>query len=342
MDDYAGMSDETAATDDRLRPRPHRHWYRLALVFTIVLVVAVVATLPLAIRSMQEVLGRAPEPLFDLLTGEVVSAEAAAAAEQEATYVNLGMVDLDDSTGLLTLAVSGNRLCGDACPALDITFFALDDDADQRRGLPPSATLSLGPDDLIFSQTVQLPLRGQPSLYPFDTYEVWLGVGGVGTLPDGTTLELRPETLGGRAEVTLQNRIPDMIMDAPTPIDPAVAGAAADPFAFLAVQDIVFERPAYLKVLAVVLVLLIAVSAAMALLTREVNDLALGIGGLILGVWGIRSILMPQGVSTVTAIDLALSWLILLLLLGLALRVALHFHRHSDLPLPKPRSRRPR
>jgi hypothetical protein len=340
MDDYAGMSDEPAATDDQLLPRPHRHWYRLALVFTIVLVIVVVASLPLAVSSMQEVLGRGPEPLFDLVTGDMISPETAAAAEQEATYVNLGMVDLDDSTGLLTLAVSGNRLCGDACPALDLTFLALDDDADQRRGLPPSAILSLTPDDVVFSQTVQLPLRGQPSLYPFDTYQVWLGVGGVATLPDGTTMELRPENLGGRAVVTLQNRIPDMIMDAPTPIHPDAATAAADPFGFLAVQAITFERPAYLKVLAVVLVALIAVSATMALFTREVNDLALGIGGLILGVWGIRSILMPQGVSTVTAIDLALSWLILLLLLGLALRAALHFHRHSDLPMPRPRRSR--
>jgi FtsH-binding integral membrane protein len=103
------------------------------------------------------------------------------------------------------------------------------------------------------------------------------------------------------------------------------------------VEEITFERPAYLKVLAVVLVVLIAVSATMALFTREVSDLTLGIGGLILGVWGIRSILMPQGLSTVTAIDLALSWLILLLLLGLALRAALHFLRHSELSLPRPR-----
>ena len=340
MEADAGLSDDPTAMSGRPRPRPHHVWYRLALLLTIVLVIVVVVSLPIAVRSMQEVLGRAPEPLFDLVTGEVVAPEAAAAAEQEITYINLGMVDLDDSTGELTLAVSGNRLCGDACPTLDITFLALDDDADQRRGLPPSATLTLAPDDLIFSETVQLPLRGQPSLYPFDTYQVWLGIGGVATMPDGTTIDVRPETMGGRAELTLQNRIPDMIMDPPTPIDPAIAGAAADPFAFLAVHEIIFERPAYLKVLAVVLVLLIAVSATMALFTREVNDLALGIGGLILGVWGIRSILMPQGVSTVTAIDLALSWLILLLLLGLALRAALHFHRHSALPMPRPRRAR--
>jgi hypothetical protein len=128
-------------TTDQSQPRPHRRWYRLALVVTLVLIVFVLVTLPFTLRSMQEVLGRAPEPLFDLVTGEVVSAQADAAA-RELTYVNLGMVDLNDATGELSLAVSGNRVCGDVCTALDIIFLALDDDAAQRRGLPPSATLS--------------------------------------------------------------------------------------------------------------------------------------------------------------------------------------------------------
>jgi hypothetical protein len=89
----------------------------------------------------------------------------------------------------------------------------------------------------------------------------------------------------------------------------------------------------------VALVLLIAISATVALFTRGLDELALGFGGIILGVWGIRSVLMPQSIGTVTAIDLALSWLILLLLLGLALRAALHFHRRSDLPLPRSRGK---
>jgi hypothetical protein len=106
------------------------------------------------------------------------------------------------------------------------------------------------------------------------------------------------------------------------------------------VNDIVISRPAYLQVLAIVLVVLIGVSALMALFTRSLNDLALGIGSLILGVWGIRSILMPQSLNTVTAIDLALSWLILLLLLGLGLRMALYFLKQSELQIPAaPRAR---
>ena len=136
---------------------------------------------------------------------------------------------------------------------------------------------------------------------------------------------------------TLQNQVLDMIMAPPETIPPESVHVPTDPFGFLAVQALNYERPAYLQVLAVVLVLLVAVSAALALFTRHIDELALGFGGIILGVWGVRSILMPQSIGTVTAIDLALSWLILLLLLGLAMRALLHFHRHSELPLPRPR-----
>ena len=129
-------------------------------------------------------------------------------------------------------------------------------------------------------------------------------------------------------------------MPPPVAIDPQDAHAATDPFAFLAVQSLTFGRPAYLEVLAVVLVALIAISAALALFTRSISELTLGVGGLILGVWGVRSVLMPTSLPTVTAIDLALTWVILLLLLGFALRAILHFHRNSDLPLPRPRRNR--
>jgi hypothetical protein len=324
------MSDDTPAHEPL--PAPRRQWYRLALGATVLLVLLVLALLPIAIGSMQDVLGRGPDHLYDLATGKAVTPTAASAAEANATYFNLGVVDLDEETGQITMAVSGNRRCGAACPSLALTFAALDDDADERRGLPPSATITLTPDDRIFSQAVHLPVRGQPSLYPFDQYELWLGVGGVEILPDGTSVEVRPETLAGRAVVTVQNRVPDMIMDSPVPIAPETVRAATDPFGFLTVQALSFARPAYLKVLAVVLVLLVTVSAVLALFMRDIQDLLLGIGGLILGVWGVRSVLMPQSMPTVTAVDLALSWVILLLLLGLALRAALHFYRHSDLP----------
>ena len=118
------------------------------------MVVVVLALLPMAVTSMQEVLGRGPDTLYDLVTGQPVDPAKVVAAEDEGIYVNLGIVGLDESTGLLTIAVSGSRTCTGPCPATTMTLAALDDDADQRRGLPPSAHLTLQPEDTVFSQSV--------------------------------------------------------------------------------------------------------------------------------------------------------------------------------------------
>ena len=56
---------------------------------------------------MQAVLGSGPDTLYDLVTGQPVDPAAVVAAEEGGTYFNLGMIGLDESTGLLTIAVSG-------------------------------------------------------------------------------------------------------------------------------------------------------------------------------------------------------------------------------------------
>ena len=98
-------------------------------------------------------------------------------------------------------------------------------------------------------------------------------------------------------------------------------------------KQLEFRRPIYLQVLTALLVLLIGISGLLALLTRSIDDLLLGIGGLILGVWGIRSVMVPQPLPTLSVVDMSLSGVILLLLIGLAIRAAIHFHHLSELHL---------
>ena len=111
------MSDETTPTEEC--SEPHRHWYRLALAATLLMVAVVLALLPTAVTSMQEVLGSGPDTLYDLVTGQPVDPAAVIAAEDEGIYINLGIIGLDESTGLLTIAVSGNRNCTGPCPNND-------------------------------------------------------------------------------------------------------------------------------------------------------------------------------------------------------------------------------
>src|SRR5215208_7706418 len=98
MDNRAAMSDQPITTDERLPPTPHRHWYRLSLAATLLLVVVVIALLPLAVTSMQEVLGSGPDTLYDLVTGQPVDPAKVIAAEDNGIYVNLGIIGLDENT----------------------------------------------------------------------------------------------------------------------------------------------------------------------------------------------------------------------------------------------------
>jgi hypothetical protein len=188
-------------------------------------------------------------------------------------------------------------------------------------------TVTLQPTDQLFMQTVQLPIRGQPSLYPFETWQLWLGLTITDVHPDGTRVPMTVDQLPSRATFTLQSLLPDFLMAPPTPSAPQQVAAVHDPLLFTAVLGLAFTRPDYLQDLTLVLVVLITVSGLLALLTRTMTELVLGVGGLILGIWGVRSILVPQLVPTITTIDLALSTVILLILLGLEVRAVLHFIR---------------
>jgi hypothetical protein len=329
------MSDEmeqVVVSGSRPGSRPYL-WPRLALVQAVLLLAAVVIALPIAFRSMGILLtdGQA-RTLYEFPSGQAASAAATEALAKSESYFNVAAIDLDEDLGSITLAISGHRICpDDGCSTLTFTLVSLEDDADVRRALPPSAPMTLTPDQEIFSQTIQLPVRGQPSQYPFDDYLLWLGLAGT-VVEDGEKIDLTPELLAERAIITTQNQLRDYLMVPPVEIDPARVTALNDPQDFVGVQELRFERPVHQEILAVLLILLIAVSAIMAVAMRSMTDLIVGMGSLILGVWGVRSVLVPSSLPVVTSIDLALSVIILFVLLGLSVRAALHFQKQSELP----------
>ena len=79
--------------------------------------------------------------------------------------------------------------------------------------------------------------------------------------------------------------------------------------------------------LTVLLVGLVAAAAAYSVSTQPIPQLFLGLGSLILGVWGIRAVLLAGGPPYVTAVDLLLSGVILVMLAGMLVRVTFHFHK---------------
>jgi hypothetical protein len=94
---------------------------------------------------------------------------------------------------------------------------------------------------------------------------------------------------------------------------------------------VTFARPRYLRVLAVLLVLLIASAAAYSVFMRPLADLVVNSGALVLGVWGVRSILTPGNLYYLTAVDLSLSMIILFLLGGLTVKALMLAHDKSGM-----------
>lgn len=328
-------SEDEESADDPEGSTRTRFLHRIALVQAVILLAAVVIAMPMAFRSMGlQLTERQAGTLYDFPGGQPATVQAAEAVADAESFLNIAVIDLDAGDGNVTLAISGHRNCPDTCAELDMTLFSLDDNADVRRALPPSAPLKLDPSQPIFSQTVQLPIRGRPSKYPFDNYVLWLGLGGTVT-QNGQTIPLTKELIEGKAVFTTQDQLRGFTMQAPVEVDPARVQGITDPFDFVGVQELKFERPAHLEILAVLLITLIAVSAIMAVSMRGVSDLIFGIGSLVLGVWGVRSILVPQPVPVVTSIDLALSLVIMVVLLGLSMRAAQHFHKTAELPSVK-------
>lgn len=321
--------------------------HRIALLQAVILLVAVVFALPVAFRSMGiQLTERQSDTLYDFPSGQPLTHEGQGDHLGVENFLNIAAVDIDVGAGNVTLAVSGHRDCQGDCTPLTMTLFSLGDDADVRRALPPSVTLNLDPQQPLLSQTVQLPIAGQPSQYPFDDYVLWLGLGGTVTA-NGQTVPLTDELIDGHAVLTTQNQLRDLNMSAPIQVPPERVRSLNDPIDFVGVQELHFQRPIHLQILAVLLITLIAVSAALAVAVRDVRDLIVGIGSLVLGIWGVRSVLVPQPLPVVTSIDLALSVVILLVLLGLSLRTAQHFHKTAELPEVKlpvsnPRKRRRR
>jgi hypothetical protein len=306
--------------------------HRLALAQAVLLVIAVLAALPFAIRSMDMTLWeRQGRTLYAFPSGQPVPASDEDLTIGDRSFLNIAAVDTDEAAGSVTLAVSGHRVCDDLCPRTQFTFFSMADDAQVRRALPPSASVTLLPNEQTFTHTIQLPIRGQPSLYPFDDYELWLGLAGT-VEEEGETTQLTEDLLSAHATITTQNQLREYLMVDPVQIDPDRVRAANDPYELIGVQALRFERPTHLEILTVMLVLLIAGSAIVAVFLREITDLVFGIGSLILAIWGVRSVLVPSPLQVVTSVDLALSVVILFVLLGLSLRAAHYFRKQADLP----------
>jgi hypothetical protein len=310
--------------DERRSQRP----YLVAFVISAMLMLAILGALPFSLASVvDDVLGPATGKVFPLLR----ASPSAIAADH--ARLHLAVIGIDEVQLLATLRISGNRVCRGTCAWRDrllLVSISPTDDG-EAEGLPPSVTVLLPDVSEAVSETVQLAVSGVPVRYPFDWYRLVLGVAFQRVYPDGRVESLAPDETARHLLLTIQEMLPRKHMWKPAAVDRGSVRLAGSPVAYAAVYALTFEHPRYLRVLAVLLVLLIAAAAAYSVFFRPLGDLLVNSGGLVLSVWGVRSILTPGNLFYITAIDLALSMVILFTLSGLVVKVLMFAHDRGGL-----------
>ncbi len=173
-------------TDDQVGKRQLR--YRIAFFVTALVVLCLVVTLPFSVKSVvDDILGPS--------TGRVIQITKSRPGSEASTYakLHLAFVSIDETQLMATLRVSGHHHCPDCAWSHRVVFVAIATDSDEAAGLPPSKSITLPPDDVEVSTTLQLPVRGYPIHYPFDQYRMVIGVVLQRVFPEGAVETRTPE-----------------------------------------------------------------------------------------------------------------------------------------------------
>jgi len=327
------MSPEEGGGSERER-RARQFRFRVAFFLTSLVALSIVVTLPFSVKSVvDDILGP--------VTGRVVriTRDRPDTSHRNHTKLHLGFVSIDETQLLATIRVSGHHTCV-SCDWNDrLLFVSVTQDDLDADGMPPSVGVTLSQNNAEISELIQLPVRGHPIHYPFDRYSLIVGVVMQRLRGDSPPQTLSAAEAKGHLFLSMQELLPRQTMLGPFMLDRSSIRAADDPFEYVEAFEVKFERPPYLRVLAVMLVILIASAAAYSVFLRPLHDLVLNSGALVLGVWGIRSILTPANLYYITAVDLALSVVIIFTLGAITVRALLYAHDEAGMGLIRRRGR---
>ena len=178
---------------------------------------------------------------------------------------------------------------------------------------------------------IQLPLRGNILIYPFDQYKLGIGVALQRVFPDGTVQMFTPDETKGMLIMTIQEQVPRTDLIELKSVNPKSVMPRNAPAEYAYVNELTLGRPPYLIVVVLLVTILSIMVTIFTMTTRPFNDLVLNAGALIFGIWGIRSLVLGGYPADVTLLDTILTALVVFVLLTLTFRGMNHFHQVGNL-----------
>jgi hypothetical protein len=292
----------------------------LLLLTNIVALPFVVASMAYELRSLDEVVRLTPS--------EIERAETY-------SHLQLDVQSLDDVNGTVKIRVSGNHICGTCTRSDRVTFYSIanGDTGERSEGIPASAQVLLPATADTVTATIELPVQGSLVSYPYDTYKAWLGVTYERLLGEERAVAAPPQLARGHLFLDLRNGASRFQMARLNDPDPAAVQPLRAHVEYVEVHGLMLFRPAYLRLIVPLVLALVTAAAFYAVVLRPFNELIINSGALVLGIWGVRALLLGGYPPNTTIVDSVLTLLIVLILGVISLRAMLHMHDTAGLTL---------
>ena len=108
--------------------------------------------------------------------------------------LDFNVIGVDEWGGEASIRISGHHTCDEGCTWSDrILLVSVPSKSQDGEGLPPAQAMVLPPGPAEVSQTIKLPVAGDPIRYPFDRFRLTLGVILQRVYPDGRVQALTPK-----------------------------------------------------------------------------------------------------------------------------------------------------
>ncbi len=319
------MTSSAEAPEPREQRRSRRA-YRAGFAVAIVAVLLSVTLLPFAVVSLYQT-------FHQPVGGVVYDLAPPRATGGETTTLNVAAVSINEVSQVIQLRVSGEHRCVARCAETEsVQLSSVRANAAGALGAAPSVSVPLPARTGEVNQLVTLPITGNLIDYPFDHYRLVLGVALRIVAPGGSSAAVSPSAAREGLAFSVTNDVPRMTLAKPRLESVAApTGATYDQ-----VITLNLSRPVYLRVLTVLLILLITLASIYGVLLEPFQRILATIGGLVLGIWGVRSLLVGSYPPDSTGVDLVLEAVILLILLTVIGRATWHLYRSGREPSERP------
>jgi hypothetical protein len=290
---------------------PRELRYVVALLLVIALLVGMAATVPLAIMSFLDELG---DP------GDSVYSSIGQDAALPGHRVTLDITEMDEVAGTMTTLATAARGCQPTCSTADeMIVRSVNVDADDSV-VPVEERLTFEAPASSTSREIVLPLYGNYLHYPFDRWALVLKVDHAPAAEGGAAAS---EDDVAPIALSVTSRLPRMEMH-PRAHDADDAGSGGGVAVVLQ-----FERPTYLPLVTIWMILSVAAIAACVVILSSTEALVASSAGLVLAVWGIRGILLGSLVPATSAVDIALSVVVVFILVATLVRIVWLFENRG-------------